>query len=70
MSVQSGIAQLQEALRRLGQVVQQVGMYWTDAVYQEFVAQRYQPLELLVRRTLQEMERLEEALRQMQRDCS
>ncbi|MCS7167541.1 MAG: hypothetical protein RMI91_05945 [Gemmatales bacterium] len=70
MSIQTGIAQLQEAMRRLDQVVRQVAMYWTDAMYQEFLAQHYQPLELLVRRTLQEMERLEEALRQMQRDCS
>jgi hypothetical protein len=70
MSLQSGIAQLREALRQLERVTQAVGLYWTDAKYQEFCTQYYQPLELLVTRTLHEMERLEETLRQMQRDCT
>ncbi|GBD36943.1 hypothetical protein HRbin36_02072 [bacterium HR36] len=70
VSLQSGIAQLQEALRRLAQTAEQVGLYWTDAKYQEFLTEHYQPLEMLVRRTLQEMERLEQALHQMQRDCT
>lgn len=70
MSLQSGISQLQEALKQLEQAVNSVGLYWTDAKYQEFLTRHYQPLQTLVHRALHEMERLEEALRQMQRDCS
>lgn len=70
MSLQTGIAQLQEALHKLEQVVKEVGLYWADEKYREFTSQYYEPLEMMVRRTLQEMERLEETLRKMQRDCS
>lgn len=70
MSLQTGIAQLQEAMQQLRQVADRVRFYWTDAMQREFTEQYLQPLEALVRRTLEEMQRLEETLQQMQQDCT
>ncbi len=70
MSLQTGIAQLHEAMRDLRRAADRAKMYWTDAVQEEFEKHYLQPLELIVQRSLEEMQRLDEALRQMQRDCT
>ena len=69
MSLNTGASQLSLALKALRAHWEQTRDRWRDPVSQAFEEGHWLPLEMQVRATLQEVERLAQALSKARQDC-
>ena len=69
MSLATGRYQVSNAFKALKAHWEATDSFWRDAVRQEFAEKRWDPLAARVAAALSAMDRLDQALAQMKKDC-
>jgi hypothetical protein len=65
----SGAVRIEEAMKDLNSAKLRIAELWNDKVYHEFQETHLEPLDPLVRRTLEAIRRMAEVLAKAERDC-